>query len=67
MALTIACDKCGKTFKHESYAMTTYAYWIYDRSKDTYIQHDLCPDCMKALGDWLENKNTETCSEIEEN
>lgn len=66
MGLATTCDRCGKAFKHEKYSMTAYAYWIYDRVKDTYIRHDLCPDCMKALGDWLKNENTETSSEIEE-
>lgn len=48
------CDRCGKIYEeHKGMTVDTELARIYLKNRKTY---DLCPDCMKELEDFLNNK-----------
>lgn len=59
MAWATKCDRCGKYFDHHEEA-NAFAFLSYDRLKDKYSyegeEYDLCPDCIRSLNDWLNQR-----------
>ena len=56
MALAKKCDRCGKLYEHY-YDFNSCKVMVADMRggiEKENIKKDLCPDCMRALTDFLE-------------
>ena len=65
MALAKKCDRCGKLYEHYScfnscMVMVVDEYGHVVNSGGTSIRNDLCPDCMQALTDFMEEPQRAT-------
>lgn len=68
MALAKKCDVCGKFYDHyeaindydgafRNYnTLTVYRKTKYEKSTTTKYNFDLCPECMKAFEEWINNR-----------
>lgn len=58
MALVIKCSRCSKCFAWHLDAADGFAFLKhnYNMGSTPVIKktHDLCPDCVESLRDWLE-------------
>lgn len=66
----LKCDRCGKLYEAycltlEEYAKSPYKFYRIEKQMipDNYSHYlDLCLDCQKELGEWIENGKTQYCT-----